>query len=722
VRLDLHLFGPRRLPFVAASELNECGLACLACISEYFDGSFSLTDIRYLAAHSGRGETLLELRDIAEHMGLAARGVRVGLDALALLATPAILHWDMNHFVVLERVTRMGILIMDPAAGRLQVSWSEVNQSFTGVALETKTSAHWRRRSEKLRRVSILDFVGPFGNWKNDIGVIVALSLLLEILVLVAPMQMRLSVDTALQSGDGRLVWVLGLGFCLVILLQASVSIVRAWAIAIFSTRVGYELKDRFVRSLHRKPARFFTTHHSADILSRSHSVDMIQHIVTAQLLQALMDLVMSIAIVVVIFISVPVLALVVSTFGLINLAATGGLRHAAMEVSRRCLRVEAVADSLFLENARAARAIRLFGKESARTSVWRNKFVELINLWLADERLILFSTQAAQLTTGLCNVALISIGTYLVLTKSITLGTMLMVFVFSTFLMERIDNCVNYAMELRRVQTHAERIDEIISGSEDTEPSTLRPFLLGPDQGVSVRMRNVWFRYGDASPWLLKGVNLTIQSGESVAIVGPSGSGKTTLMHLLVGLLEPTQGEILINDRDLRTITSSDYAKVVGAVMQDDMLFQGTVADNISFFDAPVDMARVVEVARRANIAHECEAMPMRYYSLLAEGATDISGGQKQRLFIARALYHAPKILFLDEATSHLDAESETLVNRAITAMEITRVLVAHREGTIAMADRVLEVDPRSGQIVERSRSEIGTGPTVLNGSKRQA
>jgi ATP-binding cassette, subfamily B, bacterial CvaB/MchF/RaxB len=711
VRADLHLFGPRRLPFVTASELNECGLACLACVSEYFDGSFSLTDIRYLAAHSGRGETLLELRDIAEHMGLAARGVRVGLDALALLATPAILHWDMNHFVVLERVTRAGILIMDPAAGRLQISWSEVNQSFTGVALEIKTSAHWRRRSDKLPRASILDFVGPFATWRNDIGVIAALSLLLEILVLVAPMQMRLSVDTALQSGDGRLVWLLGLGFCLVILLQASVSIVRAWAIAVFSTRVGYELKDRFVRSLHRKSARFFTTHHSADILSRSHSVDMIQHIVTAQLLQALMDLLMSIAIVVVIFISVPILALVVSAFGLINLAATGGLRHAAMEVSRRSLRVEAVADSLFLENARAARAIKLFGKEGARTSVWRNKFVELINLWLADERLVLFSTQAAQLTTGLCNVALISIGAYLVLTKSITLGTMLMVFVFSTFLMERIDNCMNYAMELRRVQTHAERIHEIISDSESTEPSTLRPFIVGPDQGVSLRMRDVWFRYGDASPWLLKGVNLTIEPGESVAIVGPSGSGKTTLMHLLVGLLEPTQGEILINDRNLRTINSSDYAKVVGAVMQDDMLFQGTVADNISFFDAPVDMARVVEVARRANIARECEAMPMRYYSLLAEAATDISGGQKQRLFIARALYHAPRILFLDEATSHLDAESEALVNRAITAMEITRVLVAHRQNTIAMADRVLEVDPKSGLIVERS-PEIGAEP----------
>jgi ATP-binding cassette subfamily B protein RaxB len=705
--LDLSLFGSRRVPFVAASELNECGLACLASISEYFRGELAIAEIRQLAAHSGRGETLLDLRNLAERMGLSARGIRLGLGALSSLAKPAILHWDMNHFVVLERVTRSGIVIMDPTAGRIAIAWKDVNKSFTGVALETKTSTAWRKRSTQPRRISVLDFIGPVSHWRPDILSIVALSLLLELLVLIAPMQMRMSIDNALQGMDGRLVWVLGIGFAIVVLIKSAVSVIRAWTIAVFTRRVGYELKDRFVRALHQKSARFFLKHHSGDILSRSRSVDTIQTLLTAQLLQALLDALMSVAIVVVMFVAVPLMALVAVSFGGLNIAVTGSLRHASIEVARRSLRVAAKADSFFLENARAGRAIKLFGKENVRTSVWRNKFVELTNLSLADSKLMMFSEQAAQLTSGLGNVVLISTGTYLVLGGSITLGTMMMIIVFQTFFVERLNSCVNYMMELRRVQTHAERIDEIVSDEQGADKEDEhRPFMVPADQGVRIDVKDVWFRYGNDSPWILKGASLTIEAGESVAITGASGSGKTTLMNIMLGLLEPSIGEVLVNGRNLGTISSTDYAKVIGVVMQDDVMFQGTVADNISFFDAPADMARVVRAAEKANVATEIRAMPMQYYSLLAEAALDISGGQKQRLFIARAIYHEPKVLFLDEATSHLDSLSEGMVSQAVKAMDMTRVLIAHRRETIATADRVLVLDPIAGVIAEERKS----------------
>jgi len=701
--LDLGLIGRRQVPFVGASELNECGLACLAAISAYFEGEPGLAEIRRLAVPSGRGETLLELRNLAERIGLSARGVKVGVGALAQLAPPAILHWDMNHFVVLERVTKNGIVIMDPAAGRLAVAWAAVDKSFTGVALETRVSPTWRKARGPGRKVSVLDFLAPLGQWRNDIALIVALSLLMEVLVLIAPLQMQLSIDSALQGSDGRLVWVLAIGFTLVVLLQAAISVVRAWTLAVFGARVGYELKDRFVRALHRKSARFFLKHHSADILSRSRSVDTIQSLVTAQLLQALLDGVMSIAIIVVMLLAVPSMAAVVVVFAALNLLATAGLRRAAIDVSRRSLRVAAQADSYFLENARAARAIRLFGKELVRASVWRNKFVELTNLGLADGRLTMFSSQASQLTNGLGNAALIALGTWLVLANSITLGTMMMFFLFRAFLVERLNRAVLYAMELRRVRTNAERIEEVMAdepGGDDARGE--KPFMVGEAGAVRVEVKDVWFRYGNDSPWILQGASLVVEPGEAVAITGPSGSGKTTLLHLMIGLLEPSRGEVLINGREVRTIASADLARVIGVVMQDDILFQGTVADNVSFFDAPIDMARVARAARQANIATEIEAMPMQYHSLLAEAAADISGGQKQRLFIARALYHAPRILFLDEATSHLDSASEALVSRAVAAMDMTRVLVAHRRETIAIADRVLAVDPACGLVRE--------------------
>jgi ATP-binding cassette subfamily B protein RaxB len=376
-------------------------------------------------------------------------------------------------------------------------------------------------------------------------------------------------------------------------------------------------------------------------------------------------------------------------------MAVTAGLRHAAIENSRRNLRVAAKADALFLENARAARAIKLFGKESVRTSVWRNKFVELMNVTLAGGRLTMFSIQSSQLTGTMSNVALISTGAYLVISNSITLGTMMMFVLFRTFFVERLNNCANYLMELRRVQSHAERIDEVMSHDDGADRETAyEPFVVPSRHGVGIEVRDLWFRYGNESPWIFRGLSLRIEPGESVAITGPSGCGKTTLMNLLLGLLAPDRGEVLVNGRDLRTISSFDYAKLMGVVMQDDILFHGTVAENISFFDAPLDMSRVQKAAEMANIARDIDAMPMQYYSLLAEAAANISGGQKQRLFIARAVYHGPKILFLDEATSHLDSDSERLVSQAVKSMLLTRVLIAHRRETIATADRVIDLD----------------------------
>jgi len=692
--MDLHPFGARRIPFVAASELNECGLACLAAVSAYLQGEIGLVEIRALAGHSGRGATLLQIRDLAEQIGLNARGVGVELGGLKLLGKPAILHWDMSHFVVLERTTRRGIVIMDPSAGRMEVPWAEADKSFTGVALELQASARWKVHSDRPRKVSLRGLVGPLSMWRTDVTLIVLLSLLMEVLALVAPVQMRMSIDTAVAAADGRLVWVLGIAFGILILIQASVSLIRSWASAVFGARLGFDLHDRFVRALHSKPATFFTRHHTGDILNRGRSVVMIQSLITGQLIQALLDAVMSVLMVMVMFLAVPKLALAVLAFGLLNVGTTAALHRAAMDNSRRVLRAAAKADAVFLDNARGARAIKLFGKEAVRTSVWRNRFVELINLELGGARLTMFSRQAGQLTAALSNVALVSIGTYLALSGSITLGTMMMFFVFKTFFFERLNNCVNYLLELRRVQTHAERIDEVMTerrgdGDGDGDEAYSR-FALAPGEGVRIEVREVWFRYGNDAPWVLKGVNLRIEPGESLAITGPSGCGKSTLLSIMLGLLEPSQGEVLVNGRNLKTIPAADYAKLIGVVMQDDALFQGSVADNISFFDAPVDMRRVTAAAAKANIAREIEAMPMNYYSMLAEDAMDISGGQKQRLFIARAIYHEPKVLFLDEATSHLDADSEQLVGQAIRGMKMTRILVAHRKETIATADRV--------------------------------
>jgi ATP-binding cassette subfamily B protein RaxB len=568
------------------------------------------------------------------------------------------------------------------------------------VVLEIVTTERWRRATVPLKKVSVLDLARPMSRWRADIVTILGLSALLEFLVLVLPLQMQLSIDNAVQATDGRLVWVLGAAFGLGALLFGSISIVRAWALTVFGTRVGFDLRQRFVHSLHSKSATFFTKHHTGDILNRSRSVDTIQTMVTAQLLQALLDAFMSTAMIVVMIAAVPVLGLVMVMFGVINVGVTSGLKQVAIQNSRRHLRAVAKADAIFLENARAGRAIRLFGKESVRISVWKNKFVEVTNLALENARILMYSAQVAQTAGALSNAVLIAMGTYLVIQERITLGTMMMFAIFQSIFVVRLNNCITYLMELRQVQTHAERIDEVLAEEEEyvTGKAEIQPFRVAPDEPLRIEVKDLWFRYGNDAPWILQGVDLVVEPGEALAITGPSGCGKSTLMGIMLGLLTPTQGKVLVNGRDLASISSTDYARLIGVVMQDDILFHGTVADNLAFFDAPVDMDKVKQATRKANIADEIEAMPMGYYSILAEAAADISGGQRQRLFIARAIYHEPRILFLDEATSHLDGKSERQVSDAIRSMHMTRVLIAHRKETIASATRVLVLDPATG------------------------
>jgi ATP-binding cassette subfamily B protein RaxB len=686
----------KRVPYVAASEHNECGLACIAAISEFHRGEHSIKDLRAMAGQGGRGMSLLDIRNLAERLGLTARGVRLEPKQLASLPTPAILHWEMNHFVVLDQVTAQGLVIMDPTVGTLRVPWSEVDRCFTGVALELRPNERWQIRRERHTKASVFAFAGPYGRWRREFMVIAALSIFLEMLVLLLPMQVQLSVDNATLVADHRLPWILGIGFGLFALGESLIGMLRTWSIALFGARLGYELRDRFVRSLHAKPAEFFVRHHTADLMNRHRSVDVIQGVVTAQLIQALLDGIMLVVLGVIMFTVVPKLAVVVFSFAMLNLVGTILLREPAMDASRRFLSKTARADEIFLENVLAARTIKLFGREDVRVGIWRNRYVDVIGSALQYARALMYSGQLSRFSGVMGTVVLVSVATAMVIDSRLSLGTMMMFVMFQAIAATRLANCANYVMELRRVQTHVERIDEVLE--RDAGKDTHAPFVA--EDGVRLELRDVWFRYGNDAPWILCGVNLVVEPGESLAITGPSGCGKTTLMLLMLGLLKPSKGEILVNGRNLSSIASRDYARIIGAVMQDDALFRGTVADNVAFFDAPVDMERVAEACRLAHMQREVEAMPMAYYSMLAEGGGDISGGQKQRLFIARAIYHRPEILFLDEATSHLDLSGERRVNDAIKALSMTRILIAHRTETIQSAGRIVAIDPTTRSI----------------------
>ncbi len=354
-----------------------------------------------------------------------------------------------------------------------------------------------------------------------------------------------------------------------------------------------------------------------------------------------------------------------------------------------------ATEQSHFLESIRGLQTIKLFNREDERRAQWLNLVVNTINRGLVTQRMhVLFRTTSG-LILGAENILVIYFGALLVMDGTFSIGMLFAYIAYKTQFSSRVGSLVDLSFEIKMLRLQRERLADIVL----TEPeANLDIGTLSTKLIASIELRNVRFRYADSEPWVLDGVNLKIEAGESLVIIGPSGCGKTTLLKVLLGLAQPNEGEVLIGGVPLRGLGLRAYRDMLATVMQDDQLFAGSVADNISFFASDQSQQRVEVCAKQAAIHEEIMAMPMGYATLIGDMGTSLSGGQKQRILLARALYKQPRILFLDEATSHLDIEREQQVNEAVRSLHLTRVVIAHRPETIAMARRVVKLE--SGRI----------------------
>lgn len=344
-----------------------------------------------------------------------------------------------------------------------------------------------------------------------------------------------------------------------------------------------------------------------------------------------------------------------------------------------------------FVETVRAIVPLKLFGRETERKARWQNLKQDVVNRDARTEKLTILIKAANSTIIGLQGLIVFYIGAGLVLRNALTVG-MLMAFIsYAATFAGRMVSLVDMLINLKMLGLHAERLSDIVL--EPAEPTITWESDLSRIS-PSITLRDVKFRYADGEPWILDGVNLHIPAGQSVALVGPSGCGKTTMCKILLGLLAPTEGEVMVDGIPIRQLGLQAYRKLVGTVMQDDVLLAGSIIDNISFFDSRCEYAGVARCARLAAVHEEIAAMPMGYQTLVGDMGSSLSGGQKQRILLARALYKSPKVLALDEATSHLDIQNEQLVNAALSAMALTRIMVAHRPETINSADRVVGIN----------------------------
>ena len=682
----------RQTPVIVQTEAAECGLACLAMVAAHHGHRIDLPTLRSRHAVSLKGATLTDLMRVAGALDLAPRPLRLDLEHLVQLRLPCVLHWDFNHFVVLVRIEGNQLVLHDPAVGRRVLAQPEFSKHFTGVALELRPTPAFQPRSER-QRVRLMALLGGAPGLGGALGQVLLLALVLQVFALAAPFHMQWLVDQAMVSQDRDLVAVLGIGFVLLALVQTGVTALRAWLLIVLGTQLNLQLMTKLLRHLLRLPMAWFEKRHVGDVMSKFDSLGVLQRTLTTSFLEALIDGVMALATLAMMLVYSPKLAAVAVAaavlYTLLRVALYAPVRQATEEQIVRGARQQ----SHLLESVRGMQSIKLLGREDHRGATWQNLVVDDFNAGIRVKRLGLLYQTGQGALFGIENAVTLWLGGLLVLDVAQGSGFsvgMLYAFVsYKAQFMQRTAALVENMLQLRMLGLHTERVGDIAMAAAeqaaDAEPS-------GAELAdVGIAFKNVSFRHGETEPLVLQDFNLRVEEGESVAIVGPSGCGKTTLVKLLLGLLQPTAGSIEIGGRPLARVGLAAWRNAVASVMQDDQLFAGSIAENISFFEPAPDHARIDACARLAVVHEDIAAMPMQYNTLVGDMGTVLSGGQKQRILLARALYRRPRVLVLDEATSHLDIARERSVNEAVAGLRLTRIIVAHRSETIASADRVV-------------------------------
>jgi ATP-binding cassette subfamily B protein RaxB len=519
---------------------------------------------------------------------------------------------------------------------------------------------------------------------------ILLLSVALQVFVVLAPFFMQWVVDQVLVSADRDLLKVLGLGFGLALLLQISIGLLRGWSVVYLSTRLGLQWMGNVFAHLLKLPLDFFQKRHLGDITSRMGSVQAIQRTLTTSFVEAIIDGLMAL----VTFVLMLVYSWKLALITLLAVALYLGIRWIAYRPVRdgteRQMVASAKQQTHLLESLRGMQSIKVAGEESQRRATYENLMVDTVNNDIRLARMGLGFNSASQLVFGIERIAVIWIGATLALDGVFSVGMLIAYLAYKDQFAGRMSSLIDKWVEFRMLRLHGERLADIVLTEPEAEPN----FETAPPTDTRIEVENLSFRYADGEPWVLQDCSFVIEPGQSVAIVGASGCGKTTLVKLMLGLLKPTSGAIRIGGQDLQKTGPRNIRSLIGAVMQDDQLFAGSIADNIAFFANDFDLERIEAAAKLAAIHDEISAMPMGYHSLIGDMGSSLSGGQKQRIILARALYRNPKLLFLDEATSHLDVTNERLVNDAVKQLQLTKVIVAHRPETIASADRVLTMN----------------------------
>jgi ATP-binding cassette subfamily B protein RaxB len=691
MHLDLGLFSRKRIRLVRQTEISECGLACLAMIAGYHGLNVDMITLRREFEPSTRGATLKWLIACGDRIGLICRPLKLPLEDLASLHLPAILHWNMNHFVIIERVKGERALIHNTDGQSRWYDMREVSDHFTGIALELRPGDDFEP-AESRRRLRLSQLWQRITGIKRALLQTLVLSLVLQAFVLTSPLYMQIAIDRALPALDGNLLAVLALGFGLFTLFNVTASLLRSFVLLSAGTSLSFGISINIARRLFRLPIDWFERRDIGDVLSRFQSITPIKQALTEGTVGALLDGVLALATLVVLFLYSVTLALLAASAFLAYVI----VRLVSFSFERRAREAAIIASakeqSTMIESLRGITTLRLSNREAMRHSLWQSRLTDAINADLGHQRVAIWQSTLSALIFGTETIASIWLALHLVMAGGFSIGMVFAYFAFKTQFHTKATPLIDQIMAFRMLGLHLERLSDIALSDQDisftTDSSSDAPL------GGRIELRQVSFQYSPTEPLVLSGINLVIEAGEHVAITGPSGAGKSTLVKIVVGLLEPKAGEVLVDGMPVERFGYRNYHGQIAAVLQEDHLFTGSLAENIALFDDSPDIDRIAAAAKAAAIHEDITAMPMGYETFIGDMGSTLSGGQKQRVLLARALYREPRFLILDEGTSHLDPERESIINEGIRKMGITRLIIAHRSESLISADRVFVLE----------------------------
>jgi ATP-binding cassette, subfamily B, bacterial len=677
----------------------ECGLACLTMILNYYGCGISLPELRMRCGVDRDGLSALEIVRTARDHGMRVRAVSLRRNDFRFVALPAIVHWEFNHFLVVERWSSKHVDVVDPDRGRCRLTQDEFDAGFTGVVIILEPGVDFDHRAAIRPRTTFRAYAMQYVRQTPGTFLqILAVSLLLLLLGLALPILTKVVVDQVLPFRMRNVMPILATGILVLFLAQIVATLLREWLLVYLRARIDVSMMLGFVEHLLVLPYKFFQQRSTGDLLARVSSNVTLRELLSNQLLSTVMDSGLVMLYLLILLWQSPPFGLLTLGVGLLGAIVLLLSKGSVNRLASRELAAFGKSQGYLGEAMVGIATLKAAGAEERAFDRWSNLFFDHLNISLRYNYLSGTVTAILTALPLFGQLALLWVGATQVLNGSITIGTMVALLALAAEFFTPLASLVNSGQQFQLVSANLDRIRDVTEAEPEQLRRAARP---APRLTGRIRMDKVGFRYSPTGPEVLRDIDLTARPGQRIAIVGVSGSGKSTLGKLLLGLYLPTEGDIVYDGVSLRDVNWQEVRRQFGVVLQESALFSGSVLSNITLSNPMMERERVIEAAKLAAIHDDIMAMPMGYDTFVSEGGSALSGGQRQRLAIARAIAHKPAILLLDEATSHLDVETERRVAENLCTLACTQIIIAHRLSTIRDADTILVLD--QGIIVEQ-------------------